>query len=732
MKNKLFPIFWVVLLLAFFGVVIQTSALAAVGKKSTTKDDKNIAMPLEKKRRISHLLRDFVNNIHYSPRAIDEKLSQDWYKDFFSKIDPYKRIFLKEDSIQLSAYQKLLHQDILLVPYSGDFVFFKQFQTLYRQRLEQIGLFLDSLSTEKLDFTTNDFIFLNDSTQPLPLSTKEQKERFQKQIKWMILEQAQGVIEEDLDEVEMLAKQNEEKAKTENLTLAQKQEKAQKEVFRSLKKIYQKISQSTEEELFGIYLNSFLMVFDPHSGYYDPKQKDDFDESISGKFEGIGAVLGMKDGVYIYVAEVLPGGPAARQGELQNGDIILKVAQGDEEPESIEGLWTSDAVKLIRGKKGTLVKLTVRKPDQSIKIIPILRDIVVKEEAFAKTAIITHQKQKIGYIYLPSFYVDVTGEGPKRNSSDDVIKALQQLNKEKVDGIILDVRNNTGGSLQDVVSIANALVGSGNVVQVKSKDQPAQHLQDFRITSAIYTGPLVVMVNQYSASASEILAAAIQDYHRGIIFGSKNTFGKGTVQRFFELDQYVSGFEDYNKWIPFGALKLTLQKFYRISGKSTQLNGVASDIVVPDVFDASEEIEKRQAFALACDSIGSLSEYQKKRPAYQDAVIQNSQKRVKDNHYFKLLQQKLTVLESSRKEKKFSLNEKDFQKRKENYQAKLKPYDTLNKMYTQLEADLLTKQWPTDSITLAKEAKFVENLRKDFQLEEAAQVILDLKKLMRK
>ncbi|RZK27879.1 MAG: tail-specific protease, partial [Hymenobacter sp.] len=356
-------------------------------------------------------------------------------------------------------------------------------------------------------------------------------------------------------------------------------------------------------ETLANYANTIANTYDPHTEYFAPKDKEEFDYQLTGRLEGIGATLREKDGL-IYIEEIVPGSASFRQGQLKKGDAILRVAQGATEPVSIEGWHTAKAVTLIRGKKGTEVRLTVKKPDGSTKIIPIIRDVVINEETYAQSAIINDPSgKKIGYLRLPGFYADFNNNGG-RSSADDVKKELAKLNAEGAQGIVFDLRTNGGGSLTDAVEMAGLFMPSGPMVQVHDSRGVTNVLND-KDPRVQYTGPLVVLVNKYSASASEILAAAVQDYKRGIIMGSTSTYGKGTVQRVVDLDETLPA--ELNALKPFGSLKFTMQKFYRVTGASTQFKGVASDIVLPDVYSYLDQGEKESDYPLKWDEIKPAS-----------------------------------------------------------------------------------------------------------------------------
>ena len=372
-------------------------------------------------------------------------------------------------------------------------------------------------------------------------------------------------------------------AKTDADLEKEARERVQKIMDRSYDRLKRKFD---DEDSFNAYVNTITETMDPHTTFFPPVEKRYFDEQMSGRFFGIGASLREEDG-NIKIATLLTGSPAWKSGEITAGDFIIKVAQGKEEPVDITGFIVEDAVKLIRGKKGTEVRLQIRKSDGVIKTVTLVRDEIVQDETFAKSAVINTPKGKIGFIYLPEFYADF--DNPKgARCSDDVRKEVIRLKEQKVDGIIIDLRNNGGGSLYDVVQMVGFFIEDGPIVQVKDRDGKPQVYRD-RDKTVLYDGPLGVMVNEFSASASEIFAAAIQDYNRGIIIGSTTTYGKGTVQRNIGLDKTLGILEPNSE---LGTIKLTLQKFYRINGGSTQLRGVSSDIALPDVLEYSPLREK--------------------------------------------------------------------------------------------------------------------------------------------
>ncbi|MFN0200424.1 MAG: carboxy terminal-processing peptidase, partial [Bacteroidia bacterium] len=481
----------------------------------------------------------------------------------------------------------------------------------------------------------------------------------------------------------------------------------------------------TTEERRSVYLNTIVIIYDPHSTYFPPDDKQDFDIRMSGKLEGIGATLQEKDG-FIKITSIVPGSPSQRQGDLKEGDAIIKVAQGAGEPVDIEGWRTNDAIKLIRGKKGTEVRLTVKKPDGSTKVIPIVRDVVVLEATYAKSLVLqdANKQNKIGYIYLPQFYADFQDRNGAR-CAEDVRKEIEKLKSEEVSGIILDLRNNGGGSLSDVVDMTGFFIERGPVVQVKARETAPQILAD-RNPALQYDGKFVVMVNQFSASASEILAAAIQDYKRGVVVGTA-THGKGTVQRIYDLDEVVPNKADD---VHYGAIKITTQKFYRINGGATQLKGVTPDILLPDQFASLELGEKEQEHHMEWDEIKPVSYEMWKAPSNLEALRRNSKKRVEGNPMFKAITEASKQFKEQDDKKDWTLNVKKYRelqkklKEKSDYLEKETEKDIPELKIFNLKAD--ETKINSDSTHLKIHEKWVKDRKQDVQLYETLQIINEM------
>ena len=445
---------------------------------------------------------------------------------------------------------------------------------------------------------------------------------------------------------------------------------------------------------------------------------------MSGNFEGIGARLQKKMDA-IVVNEIISGGPAWRANELEVGDQIIKVRQSDEEkPVNVVGMRLDDAIKLIKGPKGTTVVLTLKKVDGTIEDISITRDIVELEETYAKSSTVIKDDKKFGVINLPKFYVDFENYN-KRNAASDIKQEIIRLKEEGVEGLVLDLRNNGGGSLQTVVDIAGLFIEEGPVVQVKEAGQPKEVLKD-KDKSIVWDGPLVILVNELSASASEILAAAMQDYKRAIVIGSKQTYGKGTVQNVLDLNRLVRN----NSNGDLGALKFTTQKFYRVNGGSTQLEGVKSDVVVPDRYSYIDIGEKDQENPLPWDKIDAVDYEVWGNYFDYDTTIEKSKARMAANEQLKLIDDNAKWVKKIRDRESYSLNYDSYKKEMELNEEEAKRFEKLSEYKTNLTFSSLPyelQMMGEDSILKEKRDRWHKSLAKDVYIEEALNVLHDLK-----
>ncbi|MDE3237078.1 MAG: carboxy terminal-processing peptidase [Bacteroidota bacterium] len=542
---------------------------------------------ITQKQKLLVTISQLLEQQHYSPKKLDDNFSKQVFKKYLEDLygNEDKNLFLQSDIDALKKYETTIDDEMN----GADLKFVPAVSAIYDKRVAEAVTIYKQILSKPFDFAKDETITLDADKAGYPANDAERRERWRKKLKYLTLERYA-----DLQDQRSKSSVDSIKTKTD----AQLEKEAREKVSKAVDKIFERIKvKFTEDERFNTFINTITNLMDPHTDYFPPVEKRAFDEMMSNRFYGIGAQLMEQDG-QIKIANVTTGGPAWKSGELMSNDIILKVAQGKEEPVDITGYDVTDAVKLIRGNQGTEVRLTIKKQDGTIKVISLIRDEIVLDESFARSVIIKNGDEKIGYIFLPDFYADFERKDGA-HCSEDVAKEIIKLKAEGVKGIVLDLRFNGGGSLYEVVQMVGLFIGQGPVVQVRDKDGRASVLP-VRDNGVLYDGPLAVMVNEGSASASEIFAAAIQDYKRGIIIGSSSTYGKGTVQKTVPLGKvldYFSGRTEY------GAVKLTFQKFYRVNGGSTQLKGVIPDIVLPDAYDYLKIREKDNPSALPWDEI---------------------------------------------------------------------------------------------------------------------------------
>lgn len=583
---------------------------------------------------------------HFSGKEVNDQLSQDAFQLYVDQLDSQKRLLLKEEVVQLNQYRDKIDDEFLsgrteLAPAGAKAldVAIERASRLIRETLASPFDFSREESYEtdldKLDFCVNE--------QAL-------RERWRQELKFLTLSRYLTLMEDEgFDDPTKVPV--EKSAELEAL--------AREKILKRYETYLTRLEQETLQDHFDRYLNAITRAYDPHTAYMPPRSKEDFDISMRGSLEGIGATLREEDG-FVKVVKVIPGSAADRQGQLQEDDVILAVAQALEEPVDITDMRLRDAVSLIRGKKGTEVRLTVKRPGHKSFVIPIVRDIVVIEESFVKSTVIKDEPSGLsyGYIKVPSFYRDfenIRNGGQGRNSTDDTRLALQAFRQQKIDGVILDLRNNGGGALTDAVGVAGLFVEEGPIVQVRSGEGRTKILED-EDKGIEFTGPVVVLVNQFSASASEIVAGALQDYGRAVIVGSEHTHGKGTVQVVLGLDRTVM-MRSMQKYLPIGALKLTTQKFYRVNGESTQSRGIVPDIVLPDRRQWNEFGEKYLDHSLPWDSISAVrhDQWPLNRVAI-DRLLTRSHDRVSESEDFAEIKRVSKVVADRMENTRQSLN----------------------------------------------------------------------------
>ncbi len=545
---------------------------------------------------LGYMVKETLPRNHYSHKEIDDALSEAAFGLYLKSLDTQKRFLLKPDLVVLEPFRRQIDDELK----SGNIRFPLVTTEIITDRIEATEALVERILSRDFDFTVDESYETDPEKVDFAPTEAELQERWRKLLKYQVLNRYL-----ELEEEEKANAGNKENPVTPR-TPAERQKEAREKTLKSYRNLFSRLHKNTEQDYFNTYLNAVTRAFDPHTVYLPPKAKEDFDISMRGSLEGIGATLREEDG-FIKVVRIIPGSAASRQGELEAEDTILKVAQGAEEPVEVVDMRLRDAVSLIRGKKGTEVRLTVKKADARIVVIPIVRDVVQIEETFVKGAVLEKGTHRFGYIKIPSFYRDFAGarNGEGRNATDDVRAELEKFKKEKIDGLIIDLRNDGGGALTDAVKIAGFFIEEGPVVQVRDSSGTSRtHSDDSG--SVLYDGPLAVMVNQFSASSSEILAAVLQDYGRAVIVGGAHTHGKGTVQAIIELDRRLP-FRNMAQYKPLGALKVTIQKFYRVSGASTQYRGVVPDIILPDRFGHLKSGEQYSEYSLPWDTVDPVA-----------------------------------------------------------------------------------------------------------------------------
>ena len=666
--------------------------------------------PPSKYEQILKLVGEMLTQAHYSPQDFDDAFSKKVFKKFMTDLDPEKNIYLTGDVNTLKKYETKIDEELKGSPVE----FFLEAGKVFNKRMEEASVISTELLTKPFDFTVDEDVNLDGDKLENTATDAERRDRWRKKLKFMTLERyvdLQDVREKNKGKDGFVVKSDAELEK-------EAREKVKKIMDRTFDRFRYKF---TDDDKFNLFVNAITTTMDPHSEFFPPVDKRYFDEEMSGVFYGIGASLQYDDG-NIKVSSVLTGSPAAKSGEIQPGDLIVKVAQGKEEPVDLTGYVVTDAVKVIRGKKGTEVRLTIKKPDGSIKVVTLIRDKIVQDETYARSAIVKEGGSRIGYIYLPEFYADFDRpDGPR--SFVDVAKEVTKLKEEKVDGIVIDLRNNGGGSLYDVVQMAGLFIDEGPIVQVKDRDNRPSVLKD-KDKNVLYTGPLAVMVNEFSASASEIFAAAIQDYNRGVIIGSTSTYGKGTVQRNIGLDE--TGFSLSNSDL--GTVKLTLQKFYRINGGSTQLKGVYSDIVLPDNLEQLKVREKDDQDALPWDEI-SKADYKNWTPGYDLKTIQQlAVQRLDNDPTFKLIKESTEWL-SEQNDKQYSLQINKYKDEQKAIRTTIKQMESLLKLKDSLNVSPLTSEvnrYEDDKNKQERFVQWIKSLQQDIYLDQAVKVMNDM------
>lgn len=675
---------------------------------------------------------------HFNPRDINDKFSENVFDDYLVQLDPFKRYFYASDIKEFEAYKYEIDDQIK----AYDLTFFNLTHQRLLERIAESKKLYTEILDKPFDFSKEEEYSTNYEELEYANNKREMKERWRQQLKFStIASYDEALVQRDvnldgaeLEDESWKPEQSEElserelsskkKKATDKASLKEIEEEAREDTRQSLDELYDFIDERQRKDWFAVYVNAIVEEFDPHTFYFAPEDKDRFDVAMSGNFEGIGARLQKKRDAVI-VNEIISGGPAWRANQLEVGDQILRVRQQDEnEAVNIVGMRLDDAIKLIKGPKGTVVTLTLKRVDGTIVDINITRDIVELEETYAKSSIVEKEGKTFGVINLPKFYINFEDYN-KRNAASDIKQEIIRLKQQGMEGLVLDLRNNGGGSLQTVVDIVGLFIEDGPVVQVKTTTEPKEVLKD-RDKSIIWDGPLVVLVNELSASASEILAAAMQDYKRAIVIGSKQTYGKGTVQNVLDLNRMVRN----NSNGDMGALKFTTQKFYRINGGSTQLEGVKSDVVVPDRYSYINIGEKDQENPLPWDKIDAVDYDLWGNYFDYDTTISKSKERMAANEQLKLIDANAKWVKKIQDRESYSLNYDKYRNDMDLNEEEARRFEKLSEYQTDLTFSSLPyemKLMEKDSVLKEKRRRWHEGLAKDVYIEEALNVLKDLK-----
>jgi len=674
----------------------------------------------EREKVLSKLIANWLANWHYSGKKIDDDFSAHSFAQYTKDLDAGKNFLIQADLDSLKGYTLKIDDDLL----AGDFTLPRQGRQLLRQRVLQVQGFCREILSRPFDFSRDEQIELDAGKRETSRDLTQLRSWWQQWLKYLTLTQylnLQKTAQKVPDEGAGAEKNGAPKSGGE--FSPELEAKARQAVEKSVQRFFGRLLQERSEEMQSLFFNSLTAIFDPHTQYFPPRAKEDFDIEMSGTLEGIGALLGENDG-FIKVFDVIPGSPAWIQNILKVEDVILKVGQGDEEPVDIVGMSVADAARLVRGKKGSRVRLTVRKPDGRIMQLALVRNVVELQETYARSAVLADDKlkKKFGYIYLPRFYHDFN-RAAGRNAGDDVQKEIRKLTAVGVEGMILDLRGNGGGALDDAVKLSGLFIEKGPVVQVKDRHSAPQ-VYDDRDGDISYSGPLVVLVNSLSASASEIVAAALQDYQRAVIIGDQ-TFGKGTVQVMLDLDRFLAA--DMGRLRPLGAITLTVQKYYRITGASTQYHGVAPDIVLPDLYDYLDLSEKNQDNSLPWDTVSRLSFPPWKGPFPDLAELKKrSQQRLAANDRFREITENISRLKKQRQTTLVTLNIRKFQAEQEALFAAAERFSKKQVEFPNIRASLSEESAAgAPAVDPEKRKEWLTGLRKDPVVEEAIQVLND-------
>ena len=681
------------------------TAISVPSKKEFVSNDKD--------RLLIELISHVIQRGHFNVKSLNDDMSEQIFHTYLESIDGQKRFFLQSDYRDFAKYMYRIDDQLRNL----DLTFFDLTYQRLILRMNEVENLYVSLLSRPFDFERKESFDTDYEEQLFPLSSTSRAEKWRKQLKLSTLSVLYDKVEE--------AKKKDEESTAEHVSpsWAVLEQEARETTRENMENYFNLMNELERKDWFDIYLNAFVLQFDPHTNYFNPDDKDRFDMNMSGKFEGIGARLSKRDQA-IKVVDIIVGGPLWRDQLMEVGDEIQLVRQDEGDAVDIRSMRLDDAIKLIKGPKGSTVYLTIKKVDGTIQTIPVKRDLVVLEESYARSSVINRLDQRYGLIHLPKFYVDFKSY-KERNAAHDVEQEIVNLKEAGVEGLIIDLRNNGGGSLQTVVDIAGLFIDKGPIVQVKSTVSKTEVLRD-RDDKTLWDGPMVILVNELSASASEILAAALQDYERAIVLGSKQTFGKGTVQNVVDLNRFLSNSTYGN----LGALKITTDKFYRINGGSTQLEGVKSDVITPDRYSYVDVGERDEDNPMSWDQITPLIYTKWHGYLNYNEVIKKSQDRVNNHPIFKLVDQDAKWVEQRQNDKSITLNYQQYVSELEADRTYSDQFDAVKEYNNKLKftvAPAEQERIMADSIFREKRERWFSDLTADFYVEEAVNILDHLK-----
>lgn len=717
-------------LLSFFIVVavFSSSCVDAQVSNSTNEDKKQSSILGALTRKIptreevlGGMLVSMLQTMHYTKKTIDDDLSSKAFKIYLERIDYGKQFLLKSDVEKLREFETKMDDELM----NGKLAIVEKSSKILEPRLKMLQEFLKETLAKPMVFDKEDNLETDPEKRDYVKSEADLKSRWVKILKYEVLTR----MLDKKDEQEGIGQDDDKKKKKtvvkkeDRKSIKELEKEARETVLKRYSKYFSRVLEEKRNDKLDKFYNAFARVYDPHTNYMIPEEKEDFDIDMSGQLQGIGALL-REDGSFIKVDRIIPGSASWKGKQLEAGDTILAVGQSDDEPVDVVDMSLRDAVKMIRGPKGTTVKLTVKKSDGSTKVIPIVRDVVIIEESYAKSSVITDSNTgiKVGYIHLPKFYKDFNSNGSGKSCAADVKAELSTLKDNNVDGVILDLRNNGGGALDDAVTMSGLFIKKGPIVQVKNYGNTREILAD-RDPKVDFRGPLVVLVNKFSASASEILAAAMQDYKRAVVVGtSERTHGKGTVQALLDLDTYAPPMA--SKYKPLGAIKITIQMFYRITGGSTQFKGVVPDIVLPDQYAYVDSGESSMDYAIPYHEVEEADFENWENPGYKVTDLkEKSEKRVSHSPRFKKIVDSSKWYLKRKEESERSLKMETMQKDRELMREKAEEFKNEEEV-----KHLVVKTFIEAKDEVGKEQKenFEKTLKTDPVIEESINIVNDM------